>query len=160
MHTYKIYDKNFEDGFKQEWFSPKSIEHFYDKEQKSQIFESEEKFCEALKVFAGTASFSVHELEKYHEYYGIDYMKKAYPEEYTPELLALYENLEESAEYPAEKAEDILRLIFRGHIWCILKSADTEISFEKPGILTVLTAKNYADAVKNIKNLEISEKDF
>ena len=57
-------------------------------------------------------------------------------------------------------AENIFRLMFRGHIWCRLKSADTEIFFEKLGNLTVLTAKTPSGTVENIRNLEISEKDF
>lgn len=160
MHTYKIYDKNFTDGFKQEWFSPKSIENFYDKDQKSLIFESEGKFLEAFKLFAGTDSFTVCELEKYREYYGVNYMKKAYPKEYPGELLAVYESIEENDVYSGSDAENIFRLMFRGHIWCRLKSADTEIFFEKLGNLTVLTAKTPSGTVENIRNLEISEKDF
>ena len=145
MHTYKIYDKNLSDGFKAEWFSPKTIEDFYGENQKSIVFESEEKFCKIFKIFSDTNSFRVHEFEKYHEYYGIDYMKKAYPKEYPPELFSLYENLEENREYAFSDAENIFKLMFRGHIWCILKSSDAEMFFEKPGILTVSTDKILSD---------------
>lgn len=160
MHTYKIYDENFEELFKQEWFSPKKIEDFYDEKEKSIIFETEKKYLEAASLFINT-SFSICELEKYREYYGINHMKKIYSSEYPDELLKLFENLQEDGEYSVSDAMNMLKLIFRGHIWCILKFADdTRIFFEKPGILTILTVKNHHDDVKNIKNLKITHKDL
>lgn len=160
MHRYEISDENFTDLFKREWFSPKEIENFYDKKQKSILFEIEKKYFEVFDLFADT-SFSVCELEKYREYYGINRMKEEYPEEYPNKLLEIYETLEENTEYPLDGAEDIFKLVFRRHIWCIFKFANgTRIFFEKPGILTVLTAENHADTVKNIKNFEIIHKDF
>lgn len=143
MHKYKIYDTDFKDGFKREWFTPKDIETFYDKNQKSFIYETEKLYLEVFNCFANT-SFSVCELEKYHEYYGINQMKEIYSAEYSSELLDIYENIKEDFTYSVQQAENIFKLTFRGHIWCILKFDDgTEIFFEKPGILIISTAKEY-----------------
>lgn len=151
MHKYTIYDENFKDGFKSEWFAPKTVEDFYEKNQKSCIFEAEKKYFDAFKAFANT-SFCICESEKYREYYGINVMKEIYPEEYPSELSEFYENFEENTEYPVEKAENVFKLMFRNHIWCILKFSDgTEIFFERPGVLTVLTNKKHNECIKDLE---------
>ena len=165
MYKYEVYDEEFNIHSKKDWFMPEDIDSFYEKSviPPPELLVTEDKYISAAYEFISALnadSFCVCECEVYKEYYGINILKEKYPEIYPESVVELYESIKDNDILTGEDIKVALRLILRGHIWCVLRHKNLEIFSEIPGRLTLLCADIPSKAIENVKKLEIIIKDF